>query len=85
MSLISVFIIIIIIIIIIIFKTIRAIKNNGWLILDISSFECYKVSCQFFLLLLVVSEVTEARESVRSLLISVYVSEVNRKTRKLRL
>ena len=85
MSLISVFIIIIIIIIIIIFKTIRAIKNNGWLIMDISSFECYKVSCQFFLLLLVVSEVTEARESVRSLLISVYVSEVNRKTRKLRL
>ena len=78
MSLISVFIIIIII-----FKTIRAIKNNGWLIMDISSFECYKVSCQFFLLLLVVSEVTEARESVRSLLISVYVSEVNRKTRKL--
>ena len=40
MSLISVFFIIIIIIFVF-FKTIRAIKNNGWLIMDISSFECY--------------------------------------------
>ena len=39
MSLISVFFIIIIIIFF--FKTILAIKNNGWLIMDISSFECY--------------------------------------------